>query len=153
MNSENLQIEHEGIVKEISLDEIKVSIVTASFCASCELKQTCNPSELEEKIIDVPVTSSTSYRKGERVNIFYKQSLGFRALFLGYLLPFLIILISMIVLLEITGDEGIAGGISLALLLPYYLILYLVRKKIKKTFRFSVEKKNIYNNVKINPAF
>lgn len=149
---EGTQIEHKGIVKEVGQSELKVSIVSATSCASCELKGSCNPSDIEEKIIEVPVASPTDYKKGQPVNLFYKQSLGFRALFLGYLLPFLIVISSLITVLEITHNEGIAGLTAIGLLAPYYLTLYLLKGKIKKTFAFSIEKINTLKEFNLNHA-
>jgi len=138
------QIEHSGIIKEIVDNELKVSIINKSSCASCNLKGSCSVSDIQEKIIDVFVSNPKDYNVGESVDVFYKQSLGFRALFIGYLLPFLILLITMIVMLELTNKELLSGLVSLFSLIPYYLIVYLTRNRIKKTFSFSVKKSVIY---------
>lgn len=134
------QIEHKGIVTETGNNEVKVSILQASACAKCSVKEVCDTSEKQEKIVEVRTLDAQAYKTGETVNLFYKQTLGFRALFLGYLLPFLIVLISLIIMMSITKREGLSGLVSLGLLVPYYLILYLSKQKLKKTFAFSVEK-------------
>jgi sigma-E factor negative regulatory protein RseC len=134
------QIEHTGIVTEIKDKELKVNILQASACAKCSISGACGVSEDNEKVINIHSIKASDYRQGEKVNVFYRRSLGFRALFLGYLLPFLILLTSLIILTTITQNEGLSGLVSLGLLIPYYLILYFTKDRIKKTFAFSIEK-------------
>lgn len=137
---EQAQIEHTGVVTDVGQNELKVSILQASACASCAVKSACGISESSEKIVNIRHANPAEYRRGEKVNLFYKQSLGFRALFLGYLLPFLILLTSLFVLMGITQNEALSGLVSLGLMAPYYLILYFTKDRIKKTFAFSIEK-------------
>ena len=145
-------IEHKGIVKEANTDKLIVSIITNSSCASCEVKGTCSASEVEEKEIEVRKFTEV-YKVGEQVVVFFKESLGYRALLLGYLLPF-IILMTVLVVGTTTGlDEGISGLLAMGSLAPYYTILYFLNKKIKKTFSFSIKKVNtgqILKNAELN---
>ena len=48
-------------------------------------------------------------------------------------------MVSLFLFSYLTGSELQAGLISLLLLLPYYLILYARRNKLKDTFRFEIE--------------
>ena len=128
------EIEHSGHIKEINGNDIKVSFYAQEACSSCNLKSNCSVSDTKEKIVDVKTFKPEDYKVGESVIVFFKQSLGFKALFLGYVLPFLILLTTMIVSLELTGKELFSGLLSLAILAPYYLTLYLSKNKIKKTF-------------------
>jgi sigma-E factor negative regulatory protein RseC len=135
------QIEHQGFIKEIHENRIFVSIISKAACLSCTLKSACNISDVEEKIIEINTENYSDYIINEEVDVFYSQSLGFRALLLGYLLPFLFVIFTLITLISITKNELISGLISLGILIPYYLILYMKRDKIKKTFAFSVKKR------------
>jgi len=137
------QIEHQGIIKSISGKDLKVSIIAKSACLSCQLKTSCSVSDVEEKIIDVKVNNPEDYVLNEIIDVYYKQSLAFRALFLGYLLPFIIVFTILILMISLTGDEGISGLTALAALIPYYLILRFTKDKIRKTFSFSIKKSNI----------
>ena len=115
-------IEHIGVVKSVDDDSIIVGIVKNSGCASCQAKESCNISETEEKEIEINQFEK-NYSIGEQVKVYFSESLGFRALFLGYVLPFLIVLSILIVLTIVKINEGIAGLFALGSLLPYYLIL------------------------------
>ena len=145
-------IEHKGIVKEADTDKLIVSIITNSSCASCEVKGTCSASEVEEKEIEIRKFTEI-YKVGEQVVVFFKESLGFRALFLGYLLPFIILMAILIAATTAGLEEGIAGLMAMGSLAPYYAILYFRNKKIKKTFSFSIRKVNtnqILKNTELN---
>ncbi len=137
------QIEHRGFVKEIKGNNLKVSIIAKSACLSCQLNTSCSVSDVKEKIIDVTVSNPDEYETGESIYVFFKQTLGYRALFLGYLLPFIIVFFVLTVTMILTKNEGIAGLTALGALVPYYFGLYLIKDKIRKTFSFSIKKSNI----------
>lgn len=145
-------IEHKGIVKEASTNKLVVSIITNSSCASCEVKGTCSASEVEEKEIEVRKFTEM-YKVGEQVVVFFKESLGYRALLLGYLLPFIILMTVLIIATSSGLEEGIAGLLAMGSLAPYYTALYFLNKKIKKTFSFSIRKvetNQILKNAELN---
>lgn len=145
-------IEHKGIVKEAESDKLIVSIITNSSCASCEVKGSCSASETEEKEIEIRKFDDI-YKVGEHVVVFFKESLGFRALFLGYLLPFIVLMTILIIATSIGLNEGTAGLMALGSLVPYYTIIFFLNKKIKKTFSFSIRKihtDHILKNAELN---
>jgi len=76
------------------------------------------------------------------VNVIGRISQGYRAAFFGYLLPFLVVFITLILGVSLTKNEGFSGLLSLAVLVPYYAILYLFRNKIKRSFDFEISSIN-----------
>lgn len=134
-------IEHKGIIQSIENGLIKVNILAQSACASCHAKGGCSMSDVQDKIIDI-YDNNTNYEIGENVNVVLEQKLGFKALFLSYILPFLIVLIALIVLSFATQNEALAGLVSLGLLVPYYVGIYFQKDKLKKSFSFKIEKLN-----------
>jgi sigma-E factor negative regulatory protein RseC len=135
-------IEHEGIIASISGNTMVVRIVSSSACSSCAAKGYCAPSESQEKDIYVQGFSG-DFASGEQVRVTMQQSMGFKALCIGYLIPFALVLATLIVVYNISGNELASGLSSLLILAPYYLILKLLDQKITKTFGFSVQKMNI----------
>lgn len=133
------EITHEGIVSEVRDDHVVVSFVSQPACSSCKIKNSCSLSDSEIKNLEVPV-SGKSYQRGEKVTVGLSQSLGYRAVFLGYILPFLIVFISLVVLTILTNNELLAGLISLFMLVPYYLVLWMIRGVINDSFRFRLLK-------------
>ncbi len=135
------EIRHKGFVKTVNSDKMIVTIVNQSACSTCHAKGACTVSDFQDKDIEINEFSG-NYQPGQEVTVVFKESKGFGALLWGYVLPFLVVLITLIVVLEITDDELKAGLISLAMLIPYYTTLYFLRHHLKKIFKFEVEETN-----------
>lgn len=139
MVSSRENIEHPGIIHKIEDDRIWVKIQPQSSCGSCHSKSYCGMAEVAEKIVQAKLLENRSLKVGQEVIISLKKSLGYRALFLGYLLPFIIVLSALIITLAITGNEAAAAILSVLLVIPYYYILYQKRESIKSSFRFFIK--------------
>jgi positive regulator of sigma E activity len=137
--SDSKSIEHKGRIDSIEENKINVSFIALSGCASCHAKGVCTAADMQEKSVEV-YDFSNQYSVGEEVNVTLKQSLGFRALFLGYVLPFIMVLFILIVLTIITKNEAISGIGALLVLVPYYVGLFLLKDKIRKKFTFKINK-------------
>ena len=86
------RISHEGVIASMSEDKVTVKITSYAACNSCHAKGACNISGgEEEKLLNIPVPYP-NFSIGEKVRVILDRSLGFRALFLGYVLPFLLVL-------------------------------------------------------------
>ena len=130
------QITHDGIIKHITEDKIIVSIVSMASCASCSVKGACSASDVEEKILEVKKLPGREYNRGDFVTIVTNTSVGAWAVMFGYVFPLIVVVISLIVLTSIMDDEGIAGLISIGILIPYYFGLYFSRKWMSENFEF-----------------
>ena len=137
--SNSKSIEHKGRIESIDGNKINVNFLAMSGCASCHAKGVCSAADMQEKSVEV-FDFTNQYKLGEEVNVTLKQSLGFRALFLGYVLPFILILFILIILSAITKNEAISGIGALSVLVPYYLVLFLLKDKIRKKFTFTINK-------------
>ncbi len=131
-------IEHLGVVEDVVEDKIIVSVVTKSACASCHAKGACSIADLKEKYIEAKA-SEEILKKGDKVIVQMEQKLGFLALFLGYLLPFIVVITALLISSALLS-EVIAAGVSLLFLVIYYFSLYFLRKKWRDTFKFIVKK-------------
>ncbi len=141
MSTETLSnsIEHLGVIKEITPRSIKVSLLNVSACSTCHTKGTCSVSDVDNKVIDV-INSGGRFSKGDTVKVAFEKSLGPLALVIGYLAPFVLLMLVLIISLSITNDEVVAGLTSLISIGVYYLFLTLFRKKLKSTFTFRILK-------------
>lgn len=115
-----------------------VNIVSQSACAGCHAKGACTISDSEDKEVEI-TNYKGNYKVGQEVTVLFKQSKGFAAVLWGYVLPFVLVLSTLIIALEITGDELKSGLLSLIILLPYYITLYFFRHLLKQVFNFEVE--------------
>jgi sigma-E factor negative regulatory protein RseC len=132
-------IEHKGKIDSIEGNRIKIHFLNISACASCHAKGVCTASDMENKEVEV-VDYSGNFNTGEEVRVLLQQSLGFKALLWGYVVPFLVVLTGLFVLSSLTNNEVIAGVGALSLLVPYYIALYLLKERIKKVFSFTIQK-------------
>ncbi|MEA2106480.1 MAG: SoxR reducing system RseC family protein [Bacteroidota bacterium] len=137
--SDSKSIEHRGRIESINGNQIKVRFLAQSACASCHAKGFCSAADMQEKVVDV-FDQTNQYKVGETVNIVLRQSLGFKALWLGYVLPFLLVLSFLIILSVTTKNEVISGVGALFVLVPYYTILYYTKNKVQKQFTFTLHK-------------
>lgn len=132
------EIDHAGVIKTVEDGIATVEILQKTSCASCELTGVCSSSESSIKEVQVPI-KSLNYKAGEHVNIVFTQSEGFTALFIGYVLPFIVMLVTMSVLKFLDYDDLVAGLASLLILIPYYGSLYLLKNKIRALFEFRLD--------------
>lgn len=135
----NNKIRHTGIVDAVEDGCVKVRILQSSACSACKVAAHCNASETKEKLVDVATTASSQYKKGDTVTIVADSSVGFRASLYGYLLPLLLMVVTLIVVLALSHSEGMAALSALGILIPYYLILYFFRNYLKKRLLFELE--------------
>jgi len=132
-------IDHDGIIEHIEKGVAHVKINSQSACAACHAKGACTAADQEEKFLDVPLNGG-SYSAGEMVKVLVAKRMGFKAVALGYFYPFLL-LMAVLILLNVSGiGELKAGLFALLSLIPYYLGLYLARKRIESSFTFSIQK-------------
>ena len=133
-------IRHRGIVEKIDGSHVVVRIVQTSACSACSAKGLCNASESKEKQIDV-YEVNPAYRIGEEVVLCGSTSMGMKAVFLAFGIPVLLLLAALFVTMRITdGDALLAAAVALLAVVPYYVVIYLMKDKMNKTFSFVIEK-------------
>ena len=138
MSGQNL-IDHLGIIEQIEDDVAHVKINSESACAACHAKGVCGAADQEVKYLDIPLHGA-DYNTGEPVHVQVARHLGFKAVALGYIYPFLLLMV-VLISLTITGISELKAGLyALLSLLPYYTVLFIFRKRIETTFTFSIKK-------------
>jgi sigma-E factor negative regulatory protein RseC len=136
-SAENITVQHDGVVKEVDGNSVQVSIISHPACKGCHAEGLCGITGNQEKIIEVKGIYNVS--PGDPVTILMEQSTGFKAVFLSYVIPLVIILAGLFIGIALTESELTAGLISITLLLPYFFILYLFRRKINSSFTFTLK--------------
>lgn len=141
-NSVNKKVEsivkHEGVVSKIHNNVVTVSLKGNINCEACHAKGACGASEAREKIVEIQQTT-TPLQLNENVEVILSKNLGLKAVFWAYIFPF-ILLISTLLIASTILDEWIAGLLALAILIPYYLMLFVLRNSFKKAFKVSILK-------------
>jgi positive regulator of sigma E activity len=137
MSENSGNIEHDGIVKSSDKKSVTVTITASSACAACHAEGMCSLSGRKEKIVEIP--GAYNVLPGDSVTILMKQSTGYSAVFLGYVLPLILVVALLIILASLLVSELAAGIGALSILIPYYLTLYFFRNRINKKFTFTLK--------------
>lgn len=133
-------IKHRGRVEKLDGSHVVVRIIQTSACSACSIKGHCNASESKEKLIDVYGVNA-SYQVGEEVVVCGATSMGMRAVWLAFGVPVLILLVALSVAMYVTNEDALVSSlVGLLAVVPYYLIIYVCRDKMNKTFSFTIEK-------------
>ncbi len=130
-------IEHEGVVQKSDNSSVKVRILSETACAGCHAKGSCSMSGVKEKMVEV--RGSYEVTPGDNVTVLMKRSMGYTALFLGYIIPLALLIITLIVLISLSLPEAVAGLGALAIPGIYYLLLYFFRDRIGNKFVFTIK--------------
>jgi len=133
------EIRHSGIVLTTDGEMARVQIVQTSACSACKAKSMCTSAESQEKIIDAEMLEPMA--AGDRVEVVVREKLAWKAVVLGYILPFVVMIVVLVVLnLATDWDEAIVGTTALCSIAVYYLVLRLFRNKLQKEFSFTARK-------------
>ena len=133
-------IKHRGRVERVEGSHVVVRIIQTSACSACSIKGHCNASESKEKLIDVYEVGA-SYQIGEEVVLCGTTSMGMQAVLLAFGVPLLILLLALGVTMHLTDDDALISSlVGLLSIVPYYLVIYFCKDKLKKTFSFTIEK-------------
>lgn len=131
------KIRHVGIVESVGKNCVRVRIVQNSACSMCSAAAQCHASESKEKLVDV--YTAENYRVGQKVLVMASYNAGFYALTMAMLVPMAILIIALFATMASGMNEVSAALTSLSTLIPYYIILYIFRKRISRKVSFGIE--------------
>ena len=134
------KIKHAGVVDGVEGECVRVRLLQSSACSACKVAAHCNASETKEKIIDVMDADASHYQKGDQVMVVADTAVGFRASLYGYLLPLILMVVTLVGALAATHSEGLAAVSALGILIPYYVLLFLMRNKLRNRLSFTLER-------------
>ena len=135
----NQRITHSGVVDSVEDGCVHVRIVQTSACAACKVASYCNASESKEKKIDVFCDSVAEYKIGQQVTVSTSGQVAAKALLWAFGIPFVLLMVVLVLVLLLTGNEGWAALGALVALVPYYIILWLLRDKMREQLAFRIE--------------
>ena len=135
----NQRITHSGVVDSVEDGCVHVRIVQTSACAACKVASYCNASESKEKMIDVFCDSVAEYKIGQQVTVSTSGQVAAKALLWAFGVPFVLLMVVLVLVLLLTGNEGWAALGALVALVPYYIMLWLLRDKMREQLAFRIE--------------
>ncbi len=134
------EISHNGRILSITPRFTTVEILAQSACSACHASGLCGVSGQESKIIEVP-TVPGNWTPGEEVDVCLRRSMGFKAVWLAYVIPVLVLMGVLLGLAAAGVKEWLAGLAALAATGVYYLILRLFKEKLSNEYAFYIKEK------------
>lgn len=130
---------HTGIVERVDTNRVIVRITQYSACAGCHAKSACTMSDKKEKQVEIE-DASGDYHPGEAVVIIGQDSMGMEAVLWAFAVPVVLMLIAVVAGISSGWEETASGALGVLVLIPYYIVLYVLRDKLKKRFVFKLKK-------------
>ena len=141
--SKEKSVTHKGTIIEITPECIRVEIINKSMCAACHAKGFCSAGDTKDKIIDVEYYNNGEFAVGDEVEVIMNRSMGFKAVWISYVVPLVILLIFFLTLQGLGFSELHSGLFALLAVCVYYLMVYLFKDKLANKFVFTIVKNNI----------
>lgn len=132
-------VSHVGVITKITDSILEIKIVAQSACAACHAKSACTMSDQAEKVLSVPKPEGQEFQLFQKVKVIMAVGQGNKAAVLAYLIPIILLLAVLFICLGLGLGEGLSALISIAALIPYYIVLYTRRDKLKKKFEYRIE--------------
>ena len=133
-------IQHQGIVESIEEQHVRVRITQTAACAGCNISSHCTSTETKDKLIDVYNDTMAQQRQiGDVVTVTTSGTAAGKALLLSFGLPLVIMFVVFFTATALGCSQGIAALMMLGALVPYYIILWFMRRHIAEKIAFSIE--------------
>lgn len=132
-------VSHKGKIVRITPQVTTVSILQHSACGECHAAGLCGMADLAEKTVEVPTSPYAFHNVGDEVEVLLKASMGMKAVWLCYAIPLVVLLGTVLALMALGVAEVPAGLAGIAAIGLYYLLLYLLRDKLKNEYVFVIK--------------
>ena len=133
------EIAHRGRIIDIDQDFTTVEIMVSSACSECHAKGLCGMSEEEQKVVMVPTDPYVKHEVGEEVQVCTKMSMGLKAVWISYVIPLAVLMILILTLSAVIDNEAVTGLVSVAGVAAYYLVIWLLRDRLRSEFVFYIK--------------
>ena len=132
------EISHKAKIVQINAGSVEAEIEVKSACAQCALQKACQMHETSQRTIIIPVEQGKSYRIGEVVEVSISLDEGMLAAFYAYVLPLILVLLTLFISLINGASEIISGICSIIVLIPYYFGVFLKKKFFARKLNFKI---------------
>ena len=133
-------IEHIGLISSVDNGNVKVRLMDDPHCHSCSMAMLCHYNDDDRSLIEVEKQGKT-YKVGDEVLVMLKGTTGLLATFYAYLLPFILVVGVLSLFLSLGYSEVLSAGVSLLILVPYFLTITFMKKQIGRTVKLEIKKR------------
>ena len=130
------EITHKGRIVAIDPEVTTVEIVSESACAACHAKGLCGVDGGAVKQVYVRTSAWQPHQVGDEVEVALRTVLGYKAVFIAYGIPLLVLFAALGILGAIGVGELFADLGALAAVALSYLVIFLFRHKLEKVYTF-----------------
>ena len=135
------EIKHTGEIVRKQGSTVYVKMTVSSACSECHARGVCGVDESKEKIVEVDCASAQDYNIGEKVEVALESgSMGAKSVVLAYVVPFFVLTAVLLGVLALGLSEGVAVLAALGGVAIYYIVLHLLRDKVKNEIKFIIIK-------------
>jgi len=138
MDKSKKDIKHLGIIRKITDDFYYVAVERTPACQGCAAKNFCNIHSNENDFIPVQRLPHQTFNTGDEVTIALTEKLGWKAVFYGYMMPFVALITGVIVAAAANLSQSAVGFTGIGALVVYYVVFSFFSKKIDKQFYFRI---------------
>ena len=131
-------IRHEGVIDSVEGQTVIVRITQSSACGGCQARNICRAAESKDKLVEVHSADVSGFQVGQTVMIAGAESLGMKAVAFAFGLPLVLLVAALVTAMAVSGSEKAAAIAALGILVPYYVVLFLLRDRIKRDFQFRI---------------
>lgn len=134
-------IKHSGEVIRVENQKVYVRMVVDSACSGCHARMVCGVDESKDKVVEVVTSLAYEYSVGDSVEVALRQkSMGTISVLLAYVVPFFVLASLLVGTIAFGGGEGVAAVVALVGVVLYYVVLWLLRDKVKNRIEFTITK-------------
>ena len=130
-------INHDGQVVEISDNKVVAEIMVSEACGTCQAKGLCHTNGKRVRV-EAEAKPGQEFQVGQKVKVAFTPTLAMSSVLLAYVLPLVLMFAVMFTLIATTGSQDVGCLCGLAVLPVYYTILYMLRHKLRRKFKFSI---------------
>ena len=129
-------ISHKGVIIKVTPQVTTVAFTQHGACSECHAAGLCGMGDMARKVVEVPTDPYTTRKVGDEVDVLLKASMGFKAVYLAYLIPLLIVLAVILGLLSLGAGELASSLSGIGAVALYYLVLWAFRGKLQNEYVF-----------------
>lgn len=132
------EIKHKAKIVQVLPNFVEAEVEVKSACAQCALQKACQMHEVSQRKIIIPLEQGKIYQVGEVVNVSISLEEGMLAAFYAYVLPLILVLLTLFISLMSGVSEIISGICSIIVLIPYYFGVFLKKNFFARKLNFKI---------------
>jgi sigma-E factor negative regulatory protein RseC len=134
-------LEHRGVVSAVGEKLVEVEFSTEETCPGCKAEELCGKDETGTRFVTVYEPLAQYYVVGEDVTVVVSEVMGMKGATCAYIIPFFILLGSLLLTLHLGWGKTEASFTSLGVMALWYAALRLFfRRHLEKEIVFKVRK-------------